>query len=46
MTRPGRERDDNVLQRPTHEFLGDIRDTAAVRQWIQAEVRVKDAVAP
>jgi len=42
MTRLGRERDDNVPQRPTHEFFGDIRDTAAVRHWIQNEVRVKD----
>lgn len=46
MTRPGRERDDNAPQRPAHEFFGDIRDTAAVQRWIQAEVRVKDGVAP
>lgn len=25
MTRVGRERDDNVPQRPAHEFFGDIR---------------------
>lgn len=46
MTRPGRERDDNVPHRPTHEFFGDIKDTAAVRQWIQTEVRVRDGATP
>lgn len=42
MTRLGRERDDNVPQRPMHEFSGDIRDTAAVQQWIRTEVRAKE----
>lgn len=43
MTRDGRERDDNVPQRPTHEYLGDIGDTEALQRWIRTEVLVKDA---
>lgn len=44
MTRDGRERDDNSPHRPTHEFQGDIRDTAAVQQWIQTEILKKDGI--
>lgn len=44
MTREGRGRDDNVPHRPTYEFQGDIRDTAALRRWIESEVLEKDKV--
>lgn len=42
MTRDGRERDDNVPHRPAYEFKGDIRDTAAVRRWIEGDVLEQD----
>ncbi|USX25096.1 S41 family peptidase [Oxalobacteraceae bacterium OTU3CINTB1] len=38
MTRDGRERDDNVPQKPTRVFTGNINDTAAVKAWLQADV--------
>lgn len=34
MTRDGRERGDNIAQKPDHVFDGNIADTAAVKAWI------------
>lgn len=44
MTRDGRERDDNVPHRPTHEFQGDITDDLAVQQWIANKLLKNDNV--
>lgn len=38
VTRDGRERGDNIPQRPTRVFNGNIVDTAAVKAWIRDEV--------
>lgn len=38
VTRDGRERGDNIPQRPAHLFTGNITDTDAVQAWIRDEV--------
>jgi len=38
MTRDGRERGDNVPQRPDYVFSGNIADTQAVKAWIQSDI--------
>lgn len=38
MTRDGRERGDNIPQRPDRVFTGNIIDTAAVKAWVRDEI--------
>jgi len=43
VTRDGRERGDNVPQRPDRVFTGNIVDTEAVKAWIRDEVLGQEA---